>query len=152
MIYLLDTDTIIHLARGVRITKPSNQSQRNRARMAATIVNKCRALQGSGDDLGVSSITAAELELGARNGGNYPEESAAIRKILTPFQIFSFEGTMCPVEYGLVRYELQTAGKLIGAMDLLIAAHAKAMGATLVTGNVSHFKRIKQLTCETWLK
>lgn len=152
MTYLLDTDTVIDLARGARISHPANAAQRVRSRKAREIVSKCRVLQAAGDILGVSAITVAELEFGARNGGNYPEEAGAVRKILTPFTVFAFDGTFCPVEYGLVRHRLEADGNPIGSMDLLIAAHAKALGAILVTGNTRHFKRVPGLACQTWIK
>ena len=54
-------------------------------------------------------------------------------------------------KYGGIRSELETAGKLIGSNDLLIAAHAQAIGATIVTANVDEFKRIRGLSVENWL-
>jgi tRNA(fMet)-specific endonuclease VapC len=49
-----------------------------------------------------------------------------------------------------VRHELERAGKMIGAMDLLIAAHALAIAATLVTNNLAHFQRISGLSVIQW--
>jgi tRNA(fMet)-specific endonuclease VapC len=46
--------------------------------------------------------------------------------------------------------ELESAGVPIGAMDLLIAAHAKALAAPVVTNNVAHFGRIAGLRVENW--
>ena len=54
-------------------------------------------------------------------------------------------------EYGGIRSELEAAGKPIGGNDLLIAAHAYAAGATIVTANVDEFKRIRGLKVENWL-
>jgi tRNA(fMet)-specific endonuclease VapC len=53
--------------------------------------------------------------------------------------------------YGGIRAELEAAGKPIGGNDLLIAAHAYATGATVVTANVAEFKRIRGLKVENWL-
>ena len=152
MIHLFDTDTMIHLIRGVRITAPRNATQRKRSTTARKIVARCRKLTERGDTFGVSSITVAELEFGARNSQQYETESKAVRKILTPFEIFAFDTMACPAEYGLVRCELETTGKPTGAMDLLIAAHAKALDAIHVTGNTTHFHRIKGLKCQNWLR
>ena len=54
-------------------------------------------------------------------------------------------------EYGGIRSELEAAGKPIGGNDLLIAAHACAVGATIVTANTDEFKRIRGLSVENWL-
>ena len=54
-------------------------------------------------------------------------------------------------EYGGIRSELEAAGKPIGGNDLLIAAHAYATGATIVTANADEFKRIRGLNVENWL-
>jgi tRNA(fMet)-specific endonuclease VapC len=50
-----------------------------------------------------------------------------------------------------VRRELEVKGLVIGAMDLLIAAHALALDATLVSNNVAHFSRVPGLKVENWL-
>jgi tRNA(fMet)-specific endonuclease VapC len=55
------------------------------------------------------------------------------------------------VEYGAIRSELEVSGTPIGSNDLLIAAHACATGATIVTANVDEFKRIRGLNVENWL-
>jgi len=52
---------------------------------------------------------------------------------------------------GGIRFELEAAGKPIGSNDLLIAAHAYAVGATIVTANADEFKRVRVLGVENWL-
>ncbi len=54
-------------------------------------------------------------------------------------------------EYGEIRLELEAAGKPIGGNDLLIAAHAHATRATIVTANIDEFNRIRGLKAENWL-
>jgi tRNA(fMet)-specific endonuclease VapC len=54
-------------------------------------------------------------------------------------------------EYGGIRSELEAAGKPIDGNDLPIAAHAYAIGATIVTANTNEFKRIRGLNVENWL-
>ena len=54
-------------------------------------------------------------------------------------------------EYGGIRAELEAAGRPIGGNDLLIAAHAYATGATIVTANTDEFKRMRGLKVENWL-
>ncbi|MBI4559262.1 MAG: PIN domain-containing protein, partial [Candidatus Hydrogenedentes bacterium] len=46
---------------------------------------------------------------------------------------------------------LERAGKILGPMDLLIAAHALADGGTLITNNEREFRRVQGLTIENWL-
>lgn len=55
------------------------------------------------------------------------------------------------VDYGGIRAELEAAGKPIGGNDLLIAAHARALGAIVVTANVQEFERVRGLKVEDWL-
>ena len=52
--------------------------------------------------------------------------------------------------YGRIRAQLRRDGALIGANDLLIAAHALAAGCTLVTNNVREFERVEGLAVENW--
>ncbi len=100
--------------------------------------------------VGLSAITVSELEFGAHNSGDYDTEIAAVGKILTPFDVFAYDDTTCPVHYGRIRHELEQAGQTIGAMDLLIAAHALSLTATLVTNNLAHFRRISDLSVARW--
>ncbi len=55
-------------------------------------------------------------------------------------------------EYGGIRAELEAAGQPIGMNDLLIAAHARALGLTLVTDNTREFGRIRGLSVQNWLE
>jgi tRNA(fMet)-specific endonuclease VapC len=140
VIYLLDTDILITILRGLRSTERPAHAER-----AKGLVERCIALQSDGHDVGLSAITASELEFGARNSLRYEDEVNAVRKILAPFRIFDYEAIVCPVHYGQVRNELERRGKTIGAMDLLIAAHALALDAILVTNNAANFSRISGL-------
>jgi tRNA(fMet)-specific endonuclease VapC len=54
-------------------------------------------------------------------------------------------------EYGGIRTELEAAGAPIGSNDLLIAAHAHAAGATIVTANTGEFRAVRGLKVENWL-
>ena len=54
-------------------------------------------------------------------------------------------------DYGRIRRELEAAGKPVGGNDLLIAAHAQAIGATVVTANTDEFRRVRGLNVENWL-
>ena len=54
-------------------------------------------------------------------------------------------------EYGGMRTELEAAGQPIGSNDLLIAAHARMLGVTLVTANTGELRRIRGLNVQNWL-
>ncbi len=56
------------------------------------------------------------------------------------------------IEYAKIRAYLEKRGEIIGAYDLQIAAHAKSLGAVLVTNNVKEFKRVKGLKLENWME
>jgi tRNA(fMet)-specific endonuclease VapC len=146
VLYILDTDTVIFMLRGLK----ASARQRPRRERALALAGRCREAQAQGDIIGLSAITVSELEFGAYNSGDYETEITAVRKILAPFELFPFEGTICPSQYGRVRNELEQAGQSIGAMDLLIAAHALALKATLVTNNVGHFSRVSGLSVTRW--
>lgn len=150
MIYLLDTDTLIYMVRGLKISPPRDERQRKRFAVAGRIVERCKARQETGDDVGLSAITVAELEFGARHSGDYPTEITAVRKILAPFVTYDFDAAVCAEHYGEVRHRLESAGASIGAMDLLIAGHAKALRATLITNDTAHFSRVSGLHCQNW--
>jgi tRNA(fMet)-specific endonuclease VapC len=54
--------------------------------------------------------------------------------------------------YAEIRAALKRRGAQLGAADLMIAAHARAMGAIIVTNNVKDFGRVKGLQVENWTK
>jgi tRNA(fMet)-specific endonuclease VapC len=124
VIYLLDTDTFIFMVRGLKPAARAAARQR-----AQALVDHCRQAQAAGDVVGLSAVTLSELEYGAQNSDDYHSESAAVRKVLTPFEIYDYDSVACPTEYGRVRHELESKGLDIGSMDLLIAAHALALQA-----------------------
>ena len=147
MIYLLDTDTVIFLARRSKSSQP--KAMRHKAQRLEEV---CKAAQADGDVVGLSAITIAELEFGARYGGRYEAEMNLIRGLTAPFQRFDFDAAACPHCFGLVREHLERRGIAIGPMDTLIAAHALALGATLVTNNTAHFSRVPGLKSINWLR
>ena len=149
MTYLLDTDTLTFMARGLKATGRGRRQKAMRER-ALRLVQRCRAAQESGDSVALSAITMSELEFGARKGRNYDAETAAVRKILLPFDRYDYDAVDCAHHYGRVRHALEMAGRPIGSMDMLIAAHALALGATLVTGNAAHFSRVDGLKIANW--
>jgi len=77
--------------------------------------------------------------------------AARLATVLEALEVLPLESPV-DVVYGALRTELETAGTPIGANDLLIAAHALALGHTLVTENVREFSRVKGLAVENWLR
>jgi tRNA(fMet)-specific endonuclease VapC len=96
-----------------------------------------------------SIIVAAELRYGATKKGS-PRLSAQVEAVLGALEVLPFE-VPADAAYGRLRARLEAAGQPIGANDLLIAAHALALGHALVTANEREFARIKDLPCENWL-
>ncbi len=109
-----------------------------------------RRLQAVGEEtICTSIIVAAELRYGCAKKG-----SAALLKrveaLLAEVPVLALD-VPADVEYGGIRAELESAGQTIGQNDLLIAAHAYALGATIVTANEREFRRIRGLQVENWL-
>jgi tRNA(fMet)-specific endonuclease VapC len=146
MIYLLDTDMFIFIVRGLKSNR--RPAQRHRAQ---DLFDRCRQVQQAGDAVGLSAVTISEIEFGALNSGHYEAEMAAVRKLLTPFSLYDYDSSSCPAHYGRVRHELESQGLTIGSMDLMIAAHALALDATLVSNNLAHFSRVAGLRTVKWL-
>lgn len=76
--------------------------------------------------------------------------SIIVEDLLDEIAILPFDAP-ADVEYGDIRLTLEAAGRPIGSNDLLIAAQARATGATVVTANASEFKRVRGLNVENWL-
>jgi tRNA(fMet)-specific endonuclease VapC len=150
MIFLLDTDTFIFLMRGLRLQIAKDERQRNWLDTSQRIVLKAKAEQTAGYQVGLSAITMAELEYGARNSINYEREIEIVRRVVTPFKLWDFDAMDCALQYGSVRHALKKLGQSIGPLDTLIAAHALALNAILVTNNMAEFSRVPGLNCENW--
>ena len=111
------------------------------------VFDRIAAVDGEG--VCVSIITAAELRYGCIRKGS-PRLSAQVDAILGSIEVLPFDGP-ADAEYGGIRAALEAAGTPIGPNDLLIAAHARAVDATLVTANVGEFTRVGDLRVENWL-
>ncbi len=100
-------------------------------------------------DIGISSITLAELRYGVSKSQHIERNRQALDEFILPLEIEDFD-EKAAAEYGTIRADLEKAGKPIGSMDMLIAAHALAFGATLVTNNTKEFKQIRSLKVVDW--
>lgn len=150
MIRLLDTDTFILLLRGTALLHPRTVREKNVASSAVRIRERCRKESREGRPVGLSAISLAELEFGLRASGRYEEKRPALQQTLLPFVSFAFDPVDCVHHYGRIRSALEKSGKTIGPLDLLIAAHALALDATLITHNAREFRRVPGLEVEDW--
>jgi len=97
----------------------------------------------------VSSIVAAELWTGVCKLGEEHPQLAYLAEFLEVFEVLDFSHDAAR-HYGEIRAELEKKGRSIGPLDLLIAAHARSLGATLITANAGEFKRVKGLKVLAW--
>jgi tRNA(fMet)-specific endonuclease VapC len=99
-------------------------------------------------EIGVSSIVASERAFGVAKCGSARNRSA-LGMFLAPLEIPAFD-ERCVWAYGDIRADLERRGQVIGSLDTLIAAHALALDATLVTNNAKEFSRMTGLRLENW--
>lgn len=130
MQYLLDTNVVSELVR-----RPNGEVATRVASLAPSV-------------FGISIVVAAELRYGAERRGSL-RLSRQLEAVLAAIEVLPIE-TPVDRHYGAIRNELESAGNPISHNDLLIAAHARALGATLVTNNVREFRRVPGLAVENW--
>jgi len=131
MKYMLDTNTCIYLMKN------------NKQVLAKYLMNKEAGIS-------ISVIIAAELYYGVYNS-SYPEKNGSnLANFLVGVETLGLTDTAAR-EYGRICATLNKQGIPIGNMDMLIAAHAKSLGLTLVTNNTREFQRVEGLTFEEWL-
>jgi tRNA(fMet)-specific endonuclease VapC len=133
MKYLLDTNICIYLIKA----KPLSVLQTFQA---------CEV-----GEVGVSSITVAELTFGVHKSHHVTQNRRALEQFLSPLIIAEFNYKAAQV-YGALRAQLERQGTPIGALDMLIAAHALSLQIMLVTNNVKEFTRVPQLQVVNWVK
>lgn len=129
--FMLDTNTCIFL---IKRKKPK-------------ILSRLKRHQAG--DIGISSVTLAELEYGVSKSLHVQKNKQALDEFIIPLEVAVFD-EKASAAYGKVRAALERAGTPIGSMDMLIGAHALSLGVTLVTSNAREFKRIKYLKVVDW--
>ena len=67
-----------------------------------------------------------------------------------PLEVAGFDRDIART-YGRLRADLERKGTPIGALDMMIGAHALTLGLALASDNVREFSRIKGLTVVDWL-
>ena len=98
----------------------------------------------------ISSITYAELCYGAAHSARVEDNFRELEEFCLGLDILPFDAA-AGIRYGEIRQALTERGRVIGANDLLIAAHARSVDATLVTNNEREFGRVPGLRMENWL-
>jgi tRNA(fMet)-specific endonuclease VapC len=129
VIWLLDTNVLIHAVRG----RPPGV--------------RVHLRQLSPDDVAVSSVTVAELHYEAEKSVNPARKREAWKAVLDPFQVIAFDRDAAE-HHARIRYLLRH--RPIGERDLLIASIAVAHSLVLVTHNAAEFSRVPQLRVEDW--
>jgi tRNA(fMet)-specific endonuclease VapC len=131
MLFMLDTNICIYVIR-------------NRP---AEVLVKLKRFNPA--DLAISVVTVCELEYGASKSSNPARNRETLSWFLAPFEICPFDARAA-FHYGEIRAQLERKGSPIGAMDLLIAAHARSLSLPLVTNNLREFERVSGLRTENW--
>ncbi len=132
MRYLLDTNTCIHLIK--------HHPPEFWRKLSVIPVGQ----------VGLSSCVLAELWYGIEQSARRAENEAALEDFLDYVEVLDWPAQAAPI-YGRLRATLKRQGTPIGAMDLMIAAHALVVDATLVTDNLQEFQRVPGLRVENWM-
>jgi tRNA(fMet)-specific endonuclease VapC len=135
MIWMFDTDILIYFVN----RKPGFEQI-------------ARRMSGrSPGELRLSAVTLAELQFGIENGEFRAENRRALIGVLPLFQADDLPSGAAK-DFGEIKMALVRKGKAIGPYDMLIAAHARHIGATVVTNNEREFRRVPGLSVRNWLK
>ena len=132
-LFLLDTNILIYILKGA----------------PESVARKIDRLKPE-DRLGMSWITWAELLLGALRSHRTEQVKTQLEAIRQVIPVLLPESPLICSYHAEHAARLRAAGTPIGGKDLWIAAHALALGATLVTHNLKEFRRIRGLSLEDW--
>ncbi len=100
-------------------------------------------------DVCISVITKSELLYGVEVSPKRKQDEAALDAFLRYVEILDFPDE-ASLHYAQIRADLKKRGAMIGANDLLIAAHARSLGFTLITNNTREFRRVRNLALDNW--
>ena len=101
-------------------------------------------------DICISSVTYSEVSYAIEKGANAARNRIALVLLLSSITILPFDDRAA-CEYGMIKSELERSEIPIGALNTMIAAHARAAGCTLVTNNIREFKRVRNIRIEQWI-
>ena len=99
----------------------------------------------------ISIITYAEFKYGVFRSPNPKKHHRLVKHFILHVDIIPWDRSAAD-DYADIRQTLESRGYTIGNMDMMIAAHARSLGFTLVTNNEKHFKRVPDLKIENWTK
>ncbi|MGB5180333.1 MAG: type II toxin-antitoxin system VapC family toxin [Gammaproteobacteria bacterium] len=131
-LYMLDTDTCSYIIR----ERPIG------------VLEHFRKL--AMEQICISTVTYAELLYGVERSSSKRINRPIIDDFVQHLDVIDWDNAAAE-QYGKIRADLEARGQPIGAMDMMIAAHAKSIKAVLVTNNQKHFARIKGLKVENWV-
>jgi tRNA(fMet)-specific endonuclease VapC len=129
--FLLDTDICSYVIR--------DRPAKVRARMNAVPIG----------EQAISSVTYAELMYGVERSSKPSTNRAIVSRFVAHLAVLAWDANAAE-HYADIRTWLDRSGTPIGAMDLMIAAHARSLGAAVVTNNLRHFERVPRLRVENW--
>ena len=98
----------------------------------------------------ISVVTYAELVYGVEHSSSKKINRSIVDNFVKHLDIVNWDKAAAE-HYGKIRETLQSRGNIIGAMDMMIAAHAVSKGMILVTNNEKHFKKVPELNIENWV-
>jgi tRNA(fMet)-specific endonuclease VapC len=103
-------------------------------------------------EFGISSVTHAELQYGVEKSKYKSTNQDALDEFLLPLTVIPFHGKRLVECYAKIRVLLESKGKTIGPLDMLIAAHALSLDLTIISNNIKEFARIPNLKCQNWIR
>lgn len=101
-------------------------------------------------DICISSVTLAELRYGVAKSQYQEKNQAALDEFILPLEIVGFDAEAA-LYYGNLRATLEKQGTPIGALDMMIGAHALSLNLSLVTNNTKEFNRVVGLKLLDWI-
>ena len=129
--YMLDTNIVIYAIR-------------NRPKQVR------EAFKRHENQMGISAVTKSELIYGAERSSQPERNLADIEGLIARLEVAPFEDPAAE-HFGQLRAELYRIGQPVDPYDMMIAAHARAMGLILVTNNMKAFERVPGLRIEDWV-
>jgi tRNA(fMet)-specific endonuclease VapC len=130
-LYMLDTDTCSYIMR----------------RSPDAVLKRLAGVPVS--DVSISVITKSELLYGVEVSPKRRQDEAALAAFLRYIEVLDFPDGGSS-HYAKIRADLKASGTMIGANDLLIAAHARSLDLTLITNNTREFGRVRNLSIDNW--
>ena len=131
-LYMLDTDTCVFILR----------------RASDAVLERIQTVPVAQQVMSV--VTYAELLYGVQVATKKKSNQAAVDALARHLAVLEWP-QVAAQHYAEIRADLKKKGSMIGANDLMIAAHARSLGAVVVTNNTRDFARVKGLRIENWV-